>query len=75
MAEIKFLPVCSHCNHILYNELIDYESCKNDYDIQGLSYPIDRLGYITPPICPNCGAIFEAVATHTSLPFKEVRKT
>lgn len=64
MARIKFKPVCSACNKIIY-DVIDCEYPKNE---------VARGVYIkdfeiTPAVCPNCGKPFEGIEMPAKLPY------
>lgn len=64
-TRIEFLPVCSHCQHIIRRP-IDYE--EHSEPILGGKYHY-RVPHFDPPRCPNCGKMFESVIMPTRLPF------
>lgn len=67
MAEIRFLPVCSNCNRIIY-ETIDFEAAP--YFGNKIKYIAAIPPYISPNDCPYCGEHFERVFMATELPFE-----
>lgn len=68
-AHIAFLPVCSNCGSVIY-DVIRYSQ----------SEPVIKHGdnmvsyYIDPPICKECGAVFEKITLPTRLPFDNMRR-
>ena len=66
MAEIKFLPVCSKCNKIIW-EQINYEA-QLDKFANSRVYAFCSYA-ITPYECPYCGEVFESITMPTKLPF------
>lgn len=64
MARIKFKPVCSACNKIIY-DVIDCEYVK-----QSTSEVIYTMDFdIIPAVCPNCGKPFEGIEMPVKLPY------
>lgn len=66
-AAIKFMPICSKCQQIIWDE-IDF---KEDPDqVEGeASFKIFMTCSIFPKTCPNCGRIFESIVIPKKLPF------
>lgn len=70
MAEIRFLPACSFCGAVLWEEEIDYGRDEtvlwrppNIYD------PGPPQHIISPGKCPKCGAVFTSITIPGKLPY------
>lgn len=63
MVSIAFLPVCSRCKSIIYDEV----NCSQD-EIILMSSGAPLLPYISPFKCPNCGEVFDRIVMPTKLP-------
>ena len=69
MAEIRFLPVCSNCNRIIY-ETVDFSPPDLSYFENNIKYITELQRYISPNICPYCGEYFNRIVMPTELPFE-----
>lgn len=72
IANINFLPVCSNCGRVLYDQDVAVETDIIDNEVKPLPMKIP-LSRLTPGRCVYCGAIFETVTMPTKLPFRAPR--
>ena len=66
MASIIFMPVCTKCLKIIWQEIDGLQSVdviRDSPRILGATY------YISPYNCPHCGALFNSIIMPTKLPF------
>ena len=66
IASIVFLPVCSKCLNIIWQE-VDYE--KRIGIMGGVPRIIGDEYDITPNKCPHCGMFINSIVIPTKLPF------
>jgi predicted RNA-binding Zn-ribbon protein involved in translation (DUF1610 family) len=75
MAKIFFVPICTKCEHIITSD-VDFAESKDGLFVETHDRYRDivtPLYEITPPICPNCGKVFEEIVMPI-LPFKWYRE-
>lgn len=71
-ATIKFMPVCSKCEQIIWDK-IDFKEDPNQIEDKE-SRNIFKTYSVFPRTCPNCGKIFESIEIPKKLPFNNHKK-
>ena len=66
IASIMFMPVCTECWNIIFQEIDVQQSSGIVRDSPRLIYPKYA---ISPDKCPHCGALFNNITIPTKLPF------
>lgn len=77
--EINFLPVCSVCHGILYDQTISYEIRQPNELTKDIFCDItskicenkwlNPSFHIEPETCPYCRSVFKSISIPTKLPF------
>ena len=66
IASIMFMPVCTKCLKIIWQEIDGQQSVG---DIYGSPRLMGAKYNISPDKCPHCGAWFNNITIPTKLPF------
>lgn len=66
IASIMFVPVCTKCWKIIWQEIDVQQRVSNICGSPGVMYATYD---ISPNKCPHCGALFDNVTIPTRLPF------